>query len=42
MVGVIRGGEKEGFGDTLLVKVIVRDGAIAFVGVFCERFCDFQ
>ncbi|RPD63390.1 hypothetical protein L227DRAFT_599067 [Lentinus tigrinus ALCF2SS1-6] len=33
MVGVIRG-SKEGVAETLLLRVIVRDGAIAFLGVF--------
>ncbi|RDX41611.1 hypothetical protein OH76DRAFT_1411996 [Lentinus brumalis] len=33
MVGVIRGG-KEGFADTLLLRVLIRDGAIAFAGLF--------
>lgn len=34
MIGVIRG-DKEGFSDTALLTVLVRDGAIAFIGVFC-------
>ncbi|KAI0698181.1 hypothetical protein C8T65DRAFT_660965 [Cerioporus squamosus] len=33
MVGVIRGA-KEGYADTLLLRVLVRDGAIAFAGLF--------
>ena len=32
MVGIIRG---TGFGDTTMVKVLVRDGMLAFVGLFC-------
>ena len=35
MVGVIRG-SKIGLSDTALLRVIVRDGAMAFVGIYCE------
>ncbi|KAI0758944.1 hypothetical protein C8Q74DRAFT_1300993 [Fomes fomentarius] len=35
MLGVIRGpGAKEGLSDTALLKVIVRDGMMAFIGIF--------